>query len=90
MAAFDLLIRGGTVVDGSGAAGRLADVGVIDDRIAAVGDLSAAAAGGVERVLDATGRVVAPGFIDPHGHSDGSVLLDATSSWSVTRAASTT
>ena len=76
MAPFDLLIRGGTVVDGGGTPGRLADVGVIGDRIAAVGDLSAAAAGEVELVLDATGRVVAPGFIDPHGHSDGSVLLD--------------
>lgn len=76
MAAFDLLIRGGTVVDGTGVAGRRADVGVIGDRIAAIGDLSTAAADEVELVLDATGRVVAPGFIDPHGHSDGSVLLD--------------
>lgn len=76
MAAFDVLIRGGTVVDGGGTPGRLADVGVIGDQIAAVGDLSAAAADEVELLLDATGRVVAPGFIDPHGHSDGSVLLD--------------
>ena len=76
MAVFDLLIRGGTVVDGTGVPGRRLDVGVNGDRIAAMGDLSAVAADEVELVLDATGRVVSPGFIDPHGHSDGSVLLD--------------
>ena len=76
VAGFDLLIRGGTVVDGTGTPGRRADVGVRGDRIVAFGDLSAAADGETELVLDATGRVVAPGFIDPHGHSDGSVLLD--------------
>ncbi len=76
MAAFDLLIRGGTVVDGTGMPGRRADVAVSGDRIVAVGDLSVAAVDEVELVLDATDRVVSPGFIDPHGHSDGSVLLD--------------
>ncbi len=76
MPAFDLLIHGGTVVDGSGTPGRRADVGVIGERIAAVGDLSDVDRSGVELVLDATRRVVAPGFVDPHGHSDGSVLLD--------------
>ncbi len=76
MAAFDLLIHGGTVVDGTGAPGRRADVGVIGDRIVAIGDLATVAGNEVELVLDATDRVVTPGFIDPHGHSDGSVLLD--------------
>jgi N-acyl-D-aspartate/D-glutamate deacylase len=76
VAGFDLLIRGGTLVDGSGTPGRLADVGVRGDRIVAVDDLSSADLDEVEIVLDATGRVVTPGFIDPHGHSDGSVLLD--------------
>jgi N-acyl-D-amino-acid deacylase len=76
MPSFDLLIRGGTVIDGTGTAGRRADIGVVGDRIAAIGDLSAVDAAGVELVLDAGGRVVSPGFIDPHGHSDGSVLLD--------------
>ena len=56
---FDLLIRGGRLIDGSGAPGRLADVGVSGDR-----------------VITATGPVVAPGFVDPHGHSDSSVLID--------------
>ncbi|MEX1169189.1 MAG: D-aminoacylase [Chloroflexota bacterium] len=76
MATIDLLLRGGTVIDGTGAPGRRADVGVHGDRIVAVADLSAVDASGVDLVLDVTGLVVAPGFIDPHGHSDGSVLLD--------------
>lgn len=76
MTAFDLLIRGGTVVDGSGARGRLADVGVLGDRILAIGDLSRVDGDGSARVMDAADRLVAPGFIDPHGHSDGSLFLD--------------
>lgn len=76
MTAFDLLIRGGTVIDGTGAPGRLADVGVLGDRLLAIGDLSRVDGAGAARVLDAAGLVVAPGFIDPHGHSDGSLFLD--------------
>jgi N-acyl-D-aspartate/D-glutamate deacylase len=77
MTAFDLLLRGGLVVDGTGAPGRRADVGVMGDRILLVDDLSAAepaVEGAID--LDVTGRVVAPGFIDPHGHSDASVFVD--------------
>ena len=75
--AFDLLILGGTLIDGTGAPGIRADVGVIGDRIAAVGDLAPAAeAIGTDAVIDATDRVVCPGFIDVHGHSDTSVLVD--------------
>lgn len=70
---FDLLIRGGRVVDGTGAAARVADVGVTGDRIADVGDLEAASA---SRVIDAAGLVVAPGFIDAHSHSDTYLLLE--------------
>ncbi|HEV7605118.1 MAG TPA: amidohydrolase family protein, partial [Candidatus Limnocylindrales bacterium] len=76
MSTFDLLLRGGTVIDGSGSPGVRADVGVLGDRILAVGDLSAIDAGEVETVLMVDGRVVAPGFIDPHGHSDGTLFLD--------------
>jgi N-acyl-D-amino-acid deacylase len=65
--AWSLLLRGGTVVDGTGAPGRPADVAVEGERIAAVGP---GLAGAADRVLDVTGKVVAPGFIDMHSHSD--------------------
>jgi N-acyl-D-amino-acid deacylase len=76
VASFDLLIRGGTVVDGTGTPGRPADVGILGDRILAIGDLSSVDGAAAAAVLDATGRVVAPGFIDPHGHSDASLFVD--------------
>ena len=76
MTGFDLLLRGGTVIDGTGAPGRRADVGVLGDRILAVGDLGVVPGDEVGLDLDVTDRVVAPGFIDPHGHSDGSLFLD--------------
>jgi Amidohydrolase family len=63
----DLVIEGGWVIDGTGAARRRADVGIRGERIAAIGDLSAAPAA---RRLDVGGRIVAPGFIDTHGHDD--------------------
>lgn len=71
---FDLLIRGGTVIDGSGAARRTADVGVIGDTIAGVGNL-AASRGKTE--IKAHGLVVAPGFIDMHSHASGENGLDS-------------
>lgn len=73
---YDLLLRGGLLVDGSGAPARRADVAVTGDRIAAIGDLSAVDRGSVREVLDVSGLVVAPGFVDPHSHSDASVLVD--------------
>ena len=73
---FDLLIRGGTLVDGTGMPGRRADVAVTGDRIVAVGDLSMVSDADAATVIPAEGKVVAPGFIDPHNHSDASVLLD--------------
>ncbi|MEZ5421388.1 MAG: D-aminoacylase [Vicinamibacterales bacterium] len=66
-ARFDVLVRGGTVVDGTGAARRRADVGIVGGRIAAVGALDGATAA---EVVDAAGLVVAPGFIDVHTHAD--------------------
>jgi N-acyl-D-amino-acid deacylase len=65
--AWSLLLRGGTVIDGTGEPGHVADVAVEGDRIAAVGP---GLSGTADRVLDLTGRVVAPGFIDMHSHSD--------------------
>ena len=70
---YDLIVRGGKLVDGSGNPWRMADVGVRAGKIAAVGDLKAAQAG---RLIDATGMIVAPGFIDIHNHSDESILVD--------------
>ena len=72
---FDILISGGTVIDGSGEPRTVADVGIVDDTIAAVGSFSDAVA---ERTIDATGLIVAPGVIDIHGHSDYSLLVDGT------------
>lgn len=65
---FDVLIRNGRVLDGNGNPWFRADVGIVGDRIEAVGDLSVATAG---RVIDADGRFVAPGFIDTHSHAGG-------------------
>jgi N-acyl-D-amino-acid deacylase len=65
--AWSLLLRGGSVIDGSGAPARRADVAVEGERIAAV---APSLSGQAERVIDATGKVVAPGFVDMHSHSD--------------------
>ncbi len=69
----DVLIRGGTVIDGTGEKARRADVAVKDGMIAAVGELNGERA---ETVLDAEGAAVTPGFIDMHSHSDTAFLLD--------------
>lgn len=68
MGPYDTLIRGGRVLDGSGNPWFRADVGIVGDRIVAVGDLAGATAA---NVIDATGLYVAPGFIDTHSHAGG-------------------
>ena len=70
---FDLIIWGGRVSDGTGSPVHCADVGIAGDRIAAIGDLAEALA---PRVVDASGCVVAPGFIDVHAHSDAYLLIE--------------
>jgi N-acyl-D-aspartate/D-glutamate deacylase len=69
---FDVVIRGGDVIDGTGAARRRADVGVKGDRVVEIGTIDGDAA----TVIDATGKVVAPGFIDVHTHFDAQVFWD--------------
>ena len=71
---FDLIIRNAIVIDGTGAPGRPGDVGVTDGRITAVGTVEGEAA----RTIDAAGRVVCPGFIDIHTHSDLTLVADGT------------
>ena len=66
----DILIRGGTLVDGTGSAPQRADVGIKGDRIAWIGDASATRVIAA-RTIDATGLTIAPGFIDPHTHAGG-------------------
>src|SRR5581483_3837444 len=72
VADFDLVIRGGTVIDGSGAPGRTADVAITGDAIVAIGEVR----GRGEAELDAGGLAVAPGFIDVHAHDDAAVVRD--------------
>ncbi len=69
----DLLMKRGKVVDGTGAAARVADVAVRDGRIVEVGDLPDAKA---QRVIDCSGKVVAPGFIDIHSHNEMFAIRD--------------
>ncbi len=69
---FDLVIRGGTVIDGTGMAPRRADVAILGDRIVAVENDVAMG----EREIDAEGLLVTPGFVDPHTHYDGQATWD--------------
>jgi N-acyl-D-aspartate/D-glutamate deacylase len=68
----DYLIKGGTLVDGTGAAGRVADVGIRDGRVVAIGSIDELAT----ETVDATGLVVCPGFVDPHTHYDAQLFWD--------------
>src|ERR1700674_3611074 len=78
--AYDLLIRSGMVIDGTGAPARRADIGIAGGRIAEIGSIS----GSARKVIDAKDLAVAPGFIDPHTHYDAQICWDGAvtpSSW---------
>jgi N-acyl-D-amino-acid deacylase len=68
---YDIVLRGGLVVDGSGSPARRADVAIKDDKIARIGDLKSEP---TDREIDASKRIVSPGFIDMHAHSDFTLL----------------
>src|SRR5690606_38729377 len=70
----DVLIKGGTIVDGSGQPARQADVGIRDGRIAAIGNITEQA----RQTIDASNKVVCPGFVDVHTHYDAQVFWDGT------------
>ncbi|MGZ8734246.1 MAG: N-acyl-D-amino-acid deacylase family protein [Acidimicrobiia bacterium] len=72
----DLLISGGTVVDGTNSPARPADVGVRESRIVAVAEPGALDAEGATTTIDATGKLVTPGFVDPHTHYDAQLFWD--------------
>jgi N-acyl-D-aspartate/D-glutamate deacylase len=72
---FDVIIKGGDVIDGTGAARRQADVGITGDRITTIARLGDAEA---RSVIDATGKAVTPGFVDVHTHLDAQVFWDTT------------
>jgi N-acyl-D-amino-acid deacylase len=78
--AYDLLVRNGTVIDGTGAPGKRADVAIVNGKIAEIGKISE----GAKRVIDASDLIVAPGFVDPHTHYDAQICWDpylTSSSW---------
>ena len=69
---YDLLVKNGTVIDGSGSPGYRADVGVIDGKIAAIGRIKE----GAKQTIDADGHIVSPGFVDGHTHMDAQIFWD--------------
>ena len=73
---YDWILRGGTVYDGTGAPGRVSDVGIRGDRVASVGDLSAASAA---QTLDARGLAVSPGFINMLSWAPDALMVDGRS-----------
>ena len=83
---YDFVIAGARVVDGTGAPWFVGDIGIIGDRIAAIGDLHAAA---TKKRLDAAGLVAAPGFIDVQGQSEFSVLVDNRAASKITQGVTT-
>ncbi len=82
----DLVIKGGLIVDGTGRPGYPGDVVVQDGRIVGLGSLGEVSAA---RTVDAQGKVVSPGFMDPHTHADGTLLIHKYATSSVTQGITT-
>lgn len=76
---YDILIKNGSIIDGTGAPRYVADVGIVGGKITAIGDLGADA----KEVIDATGQIVSPGFVDGHTHMDAQVNWDPLGTCSV-------
>src|SRR5437867_13416523 len=83
---FDVVIRGGRVLDGTGSPWRITDIGIRGGKIARMGHLGRARSG---RTIDATGKYVAPGFIDIHTHSDVGILVEPTGECAVRQGVTT-
>lgn len=83
---FDILLRGGLIVDGTGSEGYRGDLGIVGDRIVAMGELGPAEA---RSILEVDGLVIAPGFIDIHSHTDEMVLVNPTCESKVTQGVTT-
>src|SRR5256712_6555575 len=83
---FDVVIRGGHLVDGTGSAARLADVGIRNGKIARVGRVGRAESA---MAIEASGKYVAPGFIDIHTHSDIGILMEPTAECAVRQGVTT-
>src|SRR3989449_6497566 len=84
--AFDVVIRGGRVLDGTGSPWRVADIGIRGGKIARVGRIGRAKS---DRAIDASGTYVAPGFIDIHTHSDIGILVEPTAECAVRQGVTT-
>jgi len=76
----DLIIRNATIIDGTGAPARSGDVSVADGRIVAISEAGTADVASADRVIDAEGLVLTPGFVDPHTHYDAQLFWDPTGS----------
>ena len=72
----DIILRGGTIFDGSGSEGFVGDIAISGDEISAIEPANELQTTGAEQVIDVTGLVVAPGFIDMHTHSDFTLIAD--------------
>ncbi len=80
--AYDLIVKNGTVIDGTGAFRRRADLAVHDGKVAEIGKIT----GGAAKTIDASDLIVAPGFVDPHTHYDAQICTTRRSAgipWSV-------